>query len=147
MAKMDRFNLRSNCNISLNQAVRCQPGGRWGFNPRFSIWTFLISMSQQRIVEQFKKSSIWVEHFGFGHREWVVRILSRDKSKNWSLTFGLFTADTDKGNWEKVLNWTAIVEPAITKVITQKNFELIRVGLKYRLHFSKIWAEQVLFLV
>ena len=66
------------------------------------------------------------DDFCVGHREWVVRILNRDKSESWSAALGLFTADTDKGNWEKVLNWTAIVGPTITKVITAKNFELIR---------------------
>ena len=65
------------------------------------------------------------DDFCVGHREWVVRILNRDKSESWSTALGLFTADTDKGNWEKVLNWSGIVG-IITKVISGKNFELIR---------------------
>ena len=65
------------------------------------------------------------DDFCVGHREWVVRILNRDKSESWSAALGLFTADTDKGNWEKVLNWSGIVG-IITKVISEKNFELIR---------------------
>ena len=67
-----------------------------------------------------------------------LQILSRDKSENWSVTFGLFTADTDKGSWEKVLNETAIMCPTIEKVIREKNFELRRARLKYRLNFKKI---------
>ena len=58
-----------------------------------------------------------------------LQILSRDKSENWSVTFGLFTADTDKGSREKVLNETAILCPTIAKVIREKNFELRRARL------------------
>ena len=137
MAKMDRFNLRSKCNFT---ELSCQMSALWTMG--FQSGTFspnLITMSQQRIIEHLQTSSIWVEDFGFGHREWVVRILSRDKSKNWSLTFDLFTADTDKGNWEKVLNWTAIVGPVITKVITEKKLWINKGTPEVPSAFSKIY--------
>ena len=44
-----------------------------------------------------------------------LQILSRDKSENWSVTFGLFTADTDKGSREKSVEWNCYPVPHYRK--------------------------------